>query len=177
MDYAWFKGFIDPAYWYNFHAGPKQVRSPEDAFRFGNNCVALGHLSLKQIFGYELDPSQHCYEMFTDHERFATVDLDEMRTGDLVWFGWEDPAIPIDKFEPQYDSEGYLLNWQDMAVNHVAVYTGLQQDGEPLLLHASPTDGTNTMWPIGEFAHYPRYRQIHRVSRLIIESHQERNAL
>lgn len=162
---------IDDAFRYDFDQGPKQVRSREDALRGGNNCVALAHLALGDIFGRELDPSKHCYEMFSDREQFATVTaVGDMRLGDLAWFGVSRPPVPIEKFEPEYDGTGYLLNWQDFAVNHVAIYTGLMQDGEPLFLHASPTDGTNVIWPLSRFAEHSRYEQIHRISRLIIDN-------
>ena len=136
--------------------------------RLGNNCVALAHLALGQLFGRQPAPDKHCYEMVTDEHQFATVaSLDDMQPGDLVWFGRVQPPVPMARFVPEYDDTGYLLNWRDFAVNHVAIYTGMRQDGEPLLLHASPTDGTNVIWPLGRFAEHERYEQIYRVSRLL----------
>jgi len=162
---------IDDAFKYDFEQGPKQVRSREDAIRYGNNCISLAHLAIGDIFGRELDPGKHCYEMFTDDQQFAAVKaVRDMRLGDLAWFGFSRPPVPLDKFVPQYDDTGYLLNWRDFAVNHVAIYTGLMQNGEPLLLHASPTDGTNVLWPLGKFAEHSRYEQIYRVSRLILDN-------
>jgi len=131
--------------------------------------VALAHLALGQLFDRQLDPRLHCYELFQDHERFASVGLDDMRPGDLVWFGYRDPKVPLQDFEPEYNDSGYLMNWQDFAVNHVAIYTGSGPDGEALLLHASPTDGTNAVWPLDRFAEHTRYGQVYRVSRLVLE--------
>lgn len=126
-------------------------------------------MALSQLFGRVLDPAKHCYEMVSDNEQFLTVPQpDSMRPGDLVWFGVKQPPVPMEKFRPEYDPTGYLLNWRDFAVNHVAIYTGMRQDGEPLLLHASPTDGTNVVWPLGKFAEHPRYEEIYRISRLIL---------
>lgn len=154
------------------------MRSREDAIRYGNNCVALAHLALGQIFGREIDPRQHCYEMVTNTSQFATVPSpDDMQVGDLVWFGVSQPSVEIDQFIPRYDDSEYLLNWRDFAVNHVAIYTGMQQDGDPLLLHASPTDGTNVVWPLGKFAEHPRYEQIYRISRLLLDTTNERNGV
>lgn len=162
---------MDDAFRYDFDQGPKQVRSREDAIRYGINCVGLAHLALLDIFGRELDPSRHCYEMFTDNEQFATVEsAAEMRIGDLAWVGVSRPPVPLDKFVPEYDDTGYLLNWRDFAVNHVAIYTGQTQDGEPLMLHASPMDGTNAIWPLSRFAEYQRYEKIYRISRLILDN-------
>ena len=128
-------------------------------------------MALGKLFGQQPGPDKHCYEMVTDERQFATVgSLREMQSGDLVWFGRGRPPVPIRQFVPEYDSTGYLLNWRDFAVNHVAIYTGMQQDGEPLLLHASPTDGTNVIWPLSKFAEHERYEQIYRISRFLLEA-------
>ena len=51
-------------------------------------------------------------------------------------------------------------------VNHVAICTGANDDGDHVLLHASIVDGTNALWPLRRFDDYNRYRRIYGIRRL-----------
>lgn len=160
--------YVDPAFVYDFDRGPVMVPDEEAARREGLNCVALAYLVVEGLYRCRLSPRQHCYETFSDTERFVTVpSLPDMQTGDLVWFG-HTHSQPVDSFVPQYNANGYLLNWRESPVSHVAIYTGQQEDNDYLLLHATDIAGTNVIWPLQRFATYPRYEQIRRVSRLAI---------
>lgn len=149
---------------YDWWRGPQEVRSIEDAVANGANCVALAHLAIGTAV---LSPKLHCFEMVGDRQRFETVkDLNDLRPADLFWFGQDVPEDVLAAFEPQYNQDQWLLNWQDNPVNHVAIFTGYRDHGgEPLLLHASPEDGRNAIWPLAKFAQYPRYKKLWRVSR------------
>ncbi len=162
--------FVDSAFVYRFWQGPREVRSIDDAKRSGLNCVALAHLSLNSLFGHTLPPDEHCYEMYRDTTYFIDVPGNsDIQEGDIFWFGPARPNISEDKFVPEYDESGLLLNWRDSPVRHVAIATGETIEGDDLLLHATHVDGTNAMWPRTKFAEYTRYEREYRVARLALE--------
>jgi cell wall-associated NlpC family hydrolase len=155
---------------YDFEQGPTQVPDEETALREGLNCVSLAHLAIEGLFNHRLPAEMHCYEMFADQERFEDIEsLDALQTGDLVWFGWTRSRVPPETFRPEYNDRGYLLNWRESPVNHVAMYTGNQEQGQPLFLHATHITGTSVIWPLSQFANYPRYGRIYRMARLRAE--------
>jgi hypothetical protein len=131
----------------------------------GLNCIALAHLVLRDR-GIALPRELNFYELYLDEAHSSTVSVDAMEPGDLVWFGLANPSIPIEEFIPEYDDNGFLVNWQDRAVKHVAINTGEEQGGVPLLLHATDVEGTNTIWPLDQFREHARYERIYRVSRV-----------
>lgn len=158
---------VRPDIRYRFSRGPREVRTVQEAVRDGANCIAIAHLAIDSLFGVKLPPEKHCLEMATDTDTFATVtDLTDLQAGDLHWFGVDVPDAILRDFVPEYDGH-YLLNWRDSPINHVAIFTGEMEGDEPLLLHASPTDGTTAVWPLSEFAAHERYAKLHRVSRLV----------
>lgn len=159
--------YLDPQFVYQFTQGPDLVRSREDALRYGINCISLAHLALKDLFDHELPPNLLCLELYRDREHFEPVEqFDQMREGDLVWFGLANPVTPIEDFVPQY-KDGQLLNWPDMPIKHVAVATGeADEQGEPLLLHSTFSAGTNVVWPLGKFRNVKRYQQVYGITRL-----------
>jgi hypothetical protein len=69
-----------------------------------------------------------------------------VQAGDLVWLGVDRPLVGLDDFIPEYCGDE-LLNFNDFPVNHVAICTGIRENGDHVLLHASTVDGTNTLWP------------------------------
>ncbi len=159
--------YADAPFVYDFCQGPERVPNEDVAREEGLNCVSLAHLAVESLFRRRLPAQLHCYEMFTDHERFHDLDDSEpLQVGDLVWFGRSEPSVPPEQFVPTYDANGYLLNWQDSPVNHVAIYTGDQENDDPLLLHATYFTGTTAVWPLSKFAEYPRYAQVRRIARL-----------
>jgi hypothetical protein len=161
--------FIDPSLRYNFHQGPAQVRSMEDARQNGLNCVSLAHLAMRDMFDQELPPELHCAEMYVDREHFTTVrGIHDMQKGDLVWFGIEDGKIEPEEFRPVYDAHGLLVNWRDFPVKHVTIATGMTDErADPLLLHATHFEGTSVVWPLRKFSEYRRYRRLFGITRLI----------
>ncbi|MBL7500904.1 hypothetical protein I6A84_13720 [Frankia sp. CNm7] len=162
----WYRSFVDPGFRYVFSQGPARVRCRQDALRDGLNCVALAHLAIRDLFGYALPASFQSVELFGDARHFEPVpELADLRAGDLVWLGVAEPRVPLDEFVPRYQGDE-LLNFRDFPVNHVAVHTGTRAAGDHLMLHASPVDGTNALWPLHRFRDYPRYRQIYAVRRL-----------
>jgi cell wall-associated NlpC family hydrolase len=159
--------YVDPEFVYRFSQGPNKAPSEAEARRKGINCVTLAHLALRELFDQTLPTSLHCYEMATDNDYFETIEsLDLMQRGDLIWFGYANPHQSIEDFEPSYDNEGYLLNWRDSPIKHVAIYTGEQRDDDFMMLHSTHIEGTNTIWPLSLFAHYKRYEKIYRIGRL-----------
>ncbi len=159
--------YLQPDYVYRFTQGPDMVRSLDDARHNGLNCIALAHLVLKDLFDYELPPEFRCVELYTDREHLEPIEsMDDAQTGDLVWFGVEEPAITVEAFVPQY-AGGELLNWADFPVKHVAICTGeTNPDDDYLLLHSSREDGVNAVWPMARFGDYRRYRKLYGISRL-----------
>ncbi len=161
------KHYIDREFVYSFGQGPNKVSSEAEARQKGINCVTLAHLALRELFDQKLPTNLHCYEMATDYDYFKTVESpDLMQQGDLVWFGYANPHQSIEDFEPTYDDEGYLLNWRDSPIKHVAIYTGEQQNNDFMMLHSTHIEGTNTVWPLSLFAMYKRYEKIYRIGRL-----------
>lgn len=151
-------------------SGPAEVRTEVDAKRLGINCVALAHLAINQEFGVSLPASLHCWEMFNNHDLFTDVlSVDDLRRADLFWFGPDQPDSVIEDFRPIRGENGLLRNWGP--IKHVAIYTGQRQGSDPLLLHATKSGGTeeSVIWPLSEFAGYPRYGKVFRISRLVPE--------
>jgi cell wall-associated NlpC family hydrolase len=159
--------YINPGYVYRFTHGPNVVDSRESALRQGINCVSLAHLALKDLFAVQLPSNLLCSELYNDRIYFRTIDRPtNLQVGDLVWFGVANPKITVDEFVPKYN-DGELLNWPDFPVKHVAIYTGDQtESGEPLLLHSSASEGTNTVWALGRFTTHARYKELYGITRL-----------
>ena len=155
--------YVDSSYTYRFTQGPGVVRTHEDALRDGINCVSLAHLALLDLFNYELPSELQCTEMFLDRQHFTDVrDISQHRLGDLFWFGVDDAVVEPTAFVPIYDDKGNLTNWKDFPIKHVAVATGRVDDsGDPLLLHSTHIEGTNSIWPMRKFGDYRRYRKLH----------------
>jgi hypothetical protein len=52
-------------------------------------------------------------------------------------------------------------------IANMGIFTGGRDSGDdPLILHASPVDQTNAVWPLRRFREYPRYGTIYKVMRL-----------
>jgi len=167
------KHFVDPAFVYSFEKGPNRVSSEAVAKQEGLNCVTLAHLALDELFDRKLPANLHCYEMATDEDYFETIESPElMQQGDLVWFGFASPRQTIEDFVPKYDANGFLLNWRDSPIKHVAMYTGERREGDFMMLHSTHIEGTNAIWPLGLFSKYKRYERIYRIGRLQTEANQ-----
>ena len=102
--------YIDPAFRYVFAQGTDAVNSREQALADGINCISLGHLVIKDLFGYTLTSNLKSSELSTDNDHFEELEsAEDMQLGDLVWFGLENPDVEIDDFVPDY-VDGELLN-------------------------------------------------------------------
>lgn len=163
--------YLDTEFVYRFMQNPDVVRSEEDARRYGINCVSLAHLALRSLFEYDLPKDLLCAELYADREHFEhREDIDQLQTGDLVWFGVKDPGIMPEDFVPQY-VDGRLENWRDFPVKHVAVSTGERNEEEDdLLLHATYYEGTTALWPLSRFFQYKKYQRHYGISRLKLDS-------
>lgn len=159
--------YVDPAFVYEFEQGPARVPDEAVARQEGINCVSLAHLAVESLFNRRLPADLHCYEMFVDQEYLEDVtDAGQMQAGDLVWFGQAEPAVPPEDFVPEYSADGYLLNWKDSPVNHIAIYTGSETGEGKLMLHATHITGGVVTWPLAKFAEYARYGSIRRIARI-----------
>jgi hypothetical protein len=160
------ESYIDSRFRYVLKQIPVKVRSRDDALSSGLNCIALAHLVIADVFGYRLPAELQCVELALDEIDFEEVSsTDELLPGDLIWFGTNAPVVDLTDFVPRY-ANGDLLNFDEFPINHVGIATGEQEEGDPLVLHASPVDGTNAIWPLGRFSEYPRYGTIYKISRL-----------
>jgi cell wall-associated NlpC family hydrolase len=146
--------------------GPDRARSRQDALSDGLNCISLAHLIIRDLFGYVLPATYQCTELSTDQEHFMSIpSASLMRPGDLVWFGVADPATTIADFVPSFEN-GRLANFSEYPINHVAIYTGVYDHGDYLLIHANQVDQTNTVWPLKAFQGRDRYRKVYAIMRL-----------
>lgn len=183
--------FLDPAYTYQFTQNPDVVRTKDDALREGINCVSLAHLAIKELFGYSLPPHLCCAELYLDQEYFTPVkSLDQLKIGDLVWFGVENAPCSPNEVKLRYDSRGKLVNWHEFPVKHVAIFAGKlaasavrvskaitpdttsTESGsvEPLLLHATQSGTAGVvLWPLSHFSEYARYRKLWGITRFVTQ--------
>jgi hypothetical protein len=161
-----FRSYLDPAFRYVFSQGPDRVRSRQDALSDGLNCVSLAHLIIHDLFGYVLPATYQCTELSTDEEHFTSIpSASLMRKGDLVWFGVTAPAVSIEDFVPRFEN-GSLANFNEYPINHVAIYTGIYDHGDYLLIHANQVDQTITVWPLRAFQDHDRYDKVYAIMRL-----------
>ena len=146
--------------------GPDRVRSRQDALSAGLNCVSLAHLIIRDLFGYVLPATYQCTELSTDQQHFMSIPSARlMRPGVLVWLGVADPAASIQDFVPRFQN-GRLANFNEYPINHVAIYTGVYDRGDYLLIHANQVDHTNTVWPLRAFQDHHRYGKVYAIMRL-----------
>jgi hypothetical protein len=159
--------YLDPRFRFVVTQIPERVRSRDDALGAGLNCIALAHLVTRELFQYSLPSHMQATELSSDVVHFGLVESTaDMITGDLLWFGTDKPVIHLDDFIPRFAADGELLNFDEFPINHVGIYTGERQGAEYLILHASPVDGTNAVWPLSRFADYRRYGTIYKIMRL-----------
>jgi hypothetical protein len=161
-----FRSYLDPAFRYVFSQGPERVRSRADALSKGLNCIALAHLIIHDLFDYVLPATYRCTELSTDGEHFTSIpSVSLMRPGDLVWLGRADPATGIEDFVPRFENDR-LANFNEYPINHVAIYTGVYDQDDYMLIHANRVDQTNAVWPLRAFQDHDRYRRVYAITRL-----------
>lgn len=165
------QNYLDANYYYDFMSGPASLKLKKVADRVGINCVALFHLMIRDLFGYSLPNKLRSYEMTHDTQYFEEVStLSAMQLGDIVGFGSAKPQFQINTFKPKFIG-GELINWQDFPVKHFAVYINEKLPGDYLMLHASPVDGTVSVWPLKKFSRYKNYQKIYYIKRLKAQFH------
>lgn len=161
--------FVDTDFVYRFSHGPQVVATEQAARAAGINCVSLAHLALRDLYGQRLPSDLLCTEMWFDREYFRPLeDGEQPQLGDLNWFGVRKPKVVPTDFVPSYEGSE-LVNWRDFPINHVAIHLGETDDqGDPLLLHASQETGTTSVWPSRQFGEYRRYARSYGASRLLV---------
>lgn len=162
--------FIDSEFVYRFTQNPDVVRDEKDARRYGINCVSLAHLAIRELFNVKLPSNLLCAELYADRDYFDHIEpFDELKEGDLVWFGIEHPTLSPETFVPCY-VDGVLINWREFPIKHVAVSLGERdKSDEELLLHSSYQERTNAIWPLSRFTRYKRYQRTYGLSRLKVD--------
>lgn len=130
---------------YKKNNGP--VTSPEEA-KTGVNCQWLVHTIYREGFGAQLPIGMWSQEMFEDE----TVVLRTVKKGEPYVLG------DIFLFGRKKSNPKEL---------HLAVHTGRTNDnGEPMLVHATFRENGVTVWSLGAFARDSRYEKLHGVKRL-----------
>lgn len=160
--------YVDPDCTYDFWLRPQDVPDLQTAQQKGMNCVVLAHLVMKEMFDYELPPDLRCTEMFLDSTHFVRTEFnaEQLRPGDLVWFGRAASRVSAEQFKPSYDQSGHMQNWRDFPVNHVGIYVGRDAQDEAQILHSVARENT-TLWPLRKFGQVPRYSIVWGSSRLL----------
>lgn len=132
---------------YKWEQGPQQVRSLQAAYEHGLNCVSLSHLALESL-GVMLPKDLHCYEMWEDIQRTRrslrpVEELHVVREGDVVILGLDRRDDVMRHFSPRYSDDGFLKNYADNPLRHVAVCTGEvdEASGTPIVLHTNHHSG------------------------------------
>jgi hypothetical protein len=145
--------------------GPQATNNIEKARENGINCISLAHLVIESLFEFKLPKELHCYELFNDMIHFDEVTISDMKIGDLIWFGIDNPNIDLEEFTPIYQ-DNRLVNYKDFPVKHVGIFDHFDSDGIPQILHSTMIDEANTVWAIDRFSQYKRYQKIYGVRRL-----------
>jgi hypothetical protein len=162
--------FVDAGLKYDFLASPDMVRTLADAEVLGINCVSLASLCLKKLYGFDWPDSLFCYEAYCDDKHFEEIDpfsdcWSAPRIGDLFFFGHERSSSSL--FKPQYDANGWLINYDDSPAQHLGIATGEQTvRPEPLILHASFAAGTAVVEPLSGIKSDPCCARVNKIMRL-----------
>jgi hypothetical protein len=147
----------------NPHAGYDFTLTPSSEPTGDTNCLLVVHDVAKDR-GNPLPPDMLCADLYTDRVHARPVEeTSPLQAGDLFWFGQDTPRL----FKPEYDENGWIVNWTDSPLQHVGIYTGRNDAfGEPLILHATQYEGTVAVWPLARFATQEKYRRQLGISRL-----------
>lgn len=151
--------FLDSRFQYDFTIVPGQ--EPDDRM----NCLTLVHAACKRMLGYELPKELLCTELYEDRAHTQHVSSDDLKAGDLVWFGQADQRAQR-LFVPQYDENGRIKNWANSPLQHVGVYIGRDDFDNPQILHASQQAGTNVVQSLDKIRQEPKHAHVLDISRL-----------
>ncbi len=150
--------FISPPIPYELLHGPLTAPDIASARQNGANCYALYRLARKALGVEENLPSEGLYEAVLAVPSLGAEDrTGDLRVGDGISFGPQAPKIAIDRFMPEFDEQGYLMNWRDFPIRHIGIVASVGGDTGPQILHASQYDGKSTIWPLDMFQNFPRY--------------------
>lgn len=125
---------------YNLTNGPDRINGqiPQE----GLNCQALIHVLYRTRLGIYIPQEMLSREIYEDLWRFRRVAGDEeSQEGDIFIFG-----RPVE------------LDFRKL---HLAYHTGVSN----LLLHANSVDRRVSVWPLGKFSFYPRYKRLYAIKR------------
>lgn len=126
---------------YNLDNGPDRINGqiPQE----GLNCQALIHVLYKMRLDILIPQWMLSKEIYENLWRFRRVAGDEEpQEGDIFLFG--------------------KLKELDFRKLHLAYHTGVGS----LLLHANSADQRVSVWPLGKFSFYPRYRRLYAIKRV-----------
>lgn len=153
---------------YNFSASRAMVPDVETAHSLGITCYLLVDF-LASRNGVRLSPLAKPYELLNDSRNFSTVPgLDDLCAGDVLWHGL--PGVTAENFEPHYDTNNFLRNWRSGPSQHMSIFTGQYDGGEPVLLHASFRAGRTTLDPLSEISVSKNLRDVTRIGRFVVSA-------
>lgn len=133
---------------YELGNGPEVVVAGKSLHDVGTNCQALFHAVLA-LHGKTLPVTMRSKELFEDTTYFETIVQGHFRLHELdtVLFGSQ--------------------RLTDPRKLHIAVHVGEHDEqGQPLLIHATRVESKVTIWPFVQFSLYQQYKRIYAVKRL-----------
>lgn len=180
---------FDPNFWsefsYSYPNGPHKEYSLTELKEIGLNCVSLAHLMIESL-GMSLSSRLRCAELFFDQNETKFIYLQnlvsklildqvepidqakklQLQPGDLFFFGDVKFLEEIKKFSQSdlaVDDNGELKIGKFRL--HLAVQTGLDEKGQPKLLHANVVEDAVSLWSLDEFCSHQRYQLLYAIKR------------
>lgn len=131
---------------YNFRNGPDRKDDPQ-VKEEGINCQILTHFVLEELTDHRLSADIRSKEIFDDDEQFIPIGTqDGLVHGDIFMFGRK--------------------NLKDPRKLHLAIFTGEEDnEGDPILIHATTVEQKVALWPMRQFQLYKRYEILYAVKR------------
>lgn len=113
----------------------------------GANCIKLIHEIYAEEFGVQLPLGLWPKELLLDNELTRSITDGNYVLGDMFTFG----------------EKGN----KDLIGLHLGMYTGVRQNGDPLLIHSTNRkDNISAVWPLRRFSTWRPYSTIYGVKRL-----------
>ncbi|CAN5333537.1 hypothetical protein BH09PAT4_BH09PAT4_07000 [soil metagenome] len=131
---------------YEYTQTPEQFFGQEEHERLTTNCKVVGHQFTRDVLGVELPTDLQIAEAYLDPDTptpsFRRVHpTEDLRLGDWILYGRRSGIHPR-LITPRFDAGGNMVNWQDLPLNHQAVYLG-EHRGRRMVLHATPESGVS----------------------------------
>jgi hypothetical protein len=165
---------IENPYPYAFCSNSWDITDEATARDTGLSCHSFAWLSAI-LRGFYMPHGGLPYETYRDKVHIATIDsFEKMQRDDILWHG---PAgVNVNNFKPMYNQDGYLTNWhgaEGSPAQHMSVFTGDFDNGDPVVVHASFRHGKTIASPLSEISAIPSLGAVTRIGRLITPSHAE----